>query len=336
MKPLGSLRSLKLKLGLVILVAIIVAAATTVIAVNAGLPSLVGAAGGVVLALGVTQLLARGTTAPLREMSAVARAMARGERGRPVQVTTADEVGELAQAFNRMTEEIAETDRLRREFVANVSHELRTPIAALQAVLENVVEGVSEADPATLDTMLAQTRRLGRLVTQLLDISRMEAGEQPFDIRPFKLSEVLDRAARETRLHAPPDVAFSIDAPGDPVVAGDPERVQQVVLNLLENAVRFSPRPGVIALRAASDGIQVRLAVEDDGPGIAGDDLERVFERFQSGDGATGRVHGRGGAGLGLAISRWIVELHGGSIHVEQREPHGARFVVTLPTVAGG
>ncbi len=333
MRPLRSLRSLKLKLGLVILVAIVVAAATTVIAVRAGLPSLVGAAGGIALALAIAQLLAHGTTAPLREMSAVARAMAHGERGLPVSVTTADEVGELAQAFNRMTEEIAETDRLRREFVANVSHELRTPIAALQAVLENVVEGVSEPDRATLDTMLAQTRRLGRLVTQLLDISRMEAGEQPFDIRPFKLREVLERAARETRLHAPPDVAFSIDAPGDPVVAGDAERVQQVVLNLLENAVRFSPRPGVIALRAASDGITVRLAVEDDGPGIPADDLARVFERFQSGDGTC--AHGRGGAGLGLAISRWIVELHGGTIHAEQRDPHGARFVVTLPSVVG-
>lgn len=336
MTPLGSLRSLKLKLGLVILVAIVVTAATTVIAVRAGLPSLVGAAAGIALALGAAQLLARGTTAPLREMAAVARAMAHGERGRPVQVTTADEVGELAQAFNRMTEEIAETDRLRREFVANVSHELRTPIAALQAVLENVVEGVSEADPATLDTMLAQTRRLGRLVTQLLDISRLEAGEQPFDIRAFKLSEVLDRAARETRLHAPADVAFSIDAPGEPIVAGDPERVQQVVLNLLENAVRFSPRPGVIAMRAESDGVRVRLVVEDDGPGIAPDELGRVFERFHSAaDGAGGGPRRRGGAGLGLAISRWIVELHGGTIHAEQREPHGARFVVTLPTVVG-
>ncbi|MGH2920241.1 MAG: HAMP domain-containing sensor histidine kinase, partial [Solirubrobacteraceae bacterium] len=274
--------------------------------------------------------------APLREMAAVASAMARGERGRPVSVTTDDEVGELARAFNRMTEELAETDRLRRDFVANVSHELRTPIAALQAVLENVVEGVSEPDVATLNTMLAQTRRLGRLVTQLLDLSRLEAGEQPFDIRPFGLREVLEIAARETRLHAPPDVAFSIDADSDALVAGDAERVQQVVMNLLENAVRFSPRPGMITMRAAREGTRVRLEVSDDGPGIEPDKLERVFERFHSADGAARDGAGTGsGAGLGLAISRWIVELHGGTIHAEQRDPQGARIVVTLPTVVG-
>ncbi|MDQ3676955.1 MAG: ATP-binding protein [Actinomycetota bacterium] len=334
MRPLGSLRSLKLKLGLVILVAIVVTAATTIIAVRAGLPSLVGAAGGIALALGCAQLLAHGTTAPLREMAAVAGAMARGERGRPVRVTTADEVGELARAFNRMTEELAETDRLRRDFVANVSHELRTPIAALQALLENAVERVSEPDPATLNAMLVQTRRLGRLVTQLLDLSRLEAGEQPFDIRPFELREVLEGAAHATRLHAPPDVAFSIDADSRPLVAGDPERVQQVVMNLLENAVRFSPRPGVVAMRATRDAGRVRLEVSDDGPGIAADELELVFERFHSGDGAR-RDGGGSGAGLGLAISRWIVELHGGTIHAEQRDPRGARIVVTLPTVVG-
>jgi signal transduction histidine kinase len=333
MRPLRSLHSLKLKLGLVILVAIIVTAVTTVVVVRAGLPSLVGAAAGIALALGCAQLLARGTTAPLREMAAVASAMARGERGRPVSVTTDDEVGELARAFNRMTEELADTDRLRRDFVANVSHELRTPIAALQAVLENAVEGVSEPDQATLDTMLGQTRRLGRLVTQLLDLSRLEAGEQPFDIRPFKLREVLEVAARESRLHAPADVAFLIDADSNPVVAGDPERVQQVVMNLLDNAIRFTPRPGVIEMRAARENGSVRLEVSDDGPGIAADELERVFERYHSGAGP-GR-DGAGGSGLGLAIARWIVELHGGTIHAEQRDPQGARMVVTLPAVAG-
>jgi signal transduction histidine kinase len=233
-----------------------------------------------------------------------------------------------------MTEELAETDRLRRDFVANVSHELRTPIAALQAVLENAVEGVSEPDPATLNTMLAQTRRLGRLVTQLLDLSRLEAGEQPFDIRPFKLRDVLEGAALETRLHAPPDVAFSIDADGEPVVAGDPERVQQVVMNVLENAVRYSPRPGVIAMRATREDGRVRLEVSDDGPGIDTGELEQVFERFHSGDGAP--RGGGSGAGLGLAISRWIVELHGGTIHAEQGDERGARIVVTLPAVKEG
>jgi signal transduction histidine kinase len=329
MRPLHALHSLKLKLGIVIVAAVLVTAVATIVAVRLlGLPSIVGAAAGILLALGCVQLLARGTTAPLREMAAAATAMARGEHGRQVAVTSNDEVGELARAFNRMTAELAETDRLRRDLVANVSHELRTPIGALQALLENVVDGVSEPDPETLRTMLAQTRRLGRLVTQLLDLSRLEGGEQPFDIRPFPVRDVLENTAREARLHAPESVVFSIDAPAGLRAAGDPERIHQVVMNLVDNAVRYSPRPGHVALRASRSGHAVTLEVEDEGPGIPEDELERVFERFYRGD---GRESDGGGAGLGLAIARWIVELHGGTIRAERREPHGSHMVVTLP-----
>ncbi len=325
---LRSLPSLKLKLGIVIVAAVLITAVATLIAVRwLGLPSVVGAAAGVALALAAVQVLAAGTIAPLREMAAVATAMARGERGREVVVTARDEVGELARAFNRMTAELAQTDRLRRDLVADVSHELRTPLGALQAVLENLVDGVGEPDPETLRTLLAQTRRLGRLVTQLLDLSRLEAGEQPFDIRPFAVREVLEAAAREARLHAPADVVFSIDAPASLEVAGDPERIQQVVLNLLENGARHASRPGHVAMRAAAAGGVVTLEVEDDGPGIASDELELIFERFYRGD----ERREDGGAGLGLAIARWIAEVHGGTIRAERREPHGSRLVVTLP-----
>ncbi len=328
--PLGSLSSLKLKLGIVIVAAVWVTAVSTIVAVRwLDLPPIVGAAAGIVLALACVQVLARGTTKPLREMAAVATAMARGEHGREVAVTSCDEVGELAHAFNRMTAELAETDRLRRDLVANVSHELRTPIGALQAVLENVVDGVSEPDPETLRTMLAQTRRLGRLVTQLLDLSRLEAGDQPFDMRPFEIGDVLHGAAREARLHAPEDVVFSIDVEDGLRADGDPERIHQVVMNLVDNAVRYSPRPGHVALRACRQDRVVRVEVDDDGPGIPHDDLERVFERFYRGDGRRGADGG--GAGLGLAIARWIVELHGGTIRAERREPHGSHMVVTLP-----
>ena len=330
MRPLHALRSLKLKLGIVIVAAVFITAAATVAGVRwLGLPSVVGAGAGMALALACVQLLAHGTTKPLREMAAVASAMARGEHGRQVAVTSNDEVGELARAFNRMTAELAETDRLRRDLVANVSHELRTPLGALQAVLENVVDGVSEPDPETLRTMLAQTRRLGRLVSQLLDLSRLEAGEQPFDIRPFAPRDILESAAREARLHAPEDVVFSVDAPGSLTAQGDPERIHQVVVNLVENAVRHSPRPGRVALSATPGGEHtVTLTVDDEGPGIPPGERERVFERFYRGDGRGGDG---GGAGLGLAIARWIVELHGGTIRAEPREPHGSHMVVTLP-----
>ena len=328
--PLQRLPSLKLKLGIVIVAAVWITAVATVVAVRwLGLPSFVGAAAGVALALACVHVLARGTTRPLREMAAVASAMARGEHGRQVAVTSGDEVGELARAFNRMTAELAETDRLRRDLVANVSHELRTPLGALQAVLENVVDGVSEPDPETMRTMLAQTRRLGRLVTQLLDLSRLEAGEQPFQMRPFPVRDVLDSAAREARLHAPEDVVFSVEAPAWLQAQGDPERIQQVVTNLLDNAVRFSPRPGEVSVRASAGGDHtLTLEVDDEGPGIPEGDRERVFERFYRGG---GRGADGGGAGLGLAIARWIVDMHGGTIRAEPREPHGSHMVVTLP-----
>jgi signal transduction histidine kinase len=331
MRPLQSLSSLKLKLGIVIVAAVWVTAVATIVAVRwLDLPSIVGAGAGIVVALACVQVLARGTTKPLREMASVATAMARGEHGREVAVTSSDEIGELARAFNRMTAELAETDRLRRDLVANVSHELRTPIGALQAVLENVVDGVSDPDPETLRTMLAQTRRLGRLVAQLLDLSRLEAGEQPFDMRPFALRDLLESAAREARLHAPEDVVFSIDAPATLQVDGDPERIHQVVMNLIDNAVRYSPQPGRVSLRAAPDGDDtITVEVDDEGPGIAEDELERVFERFYRGDGRHGPDGG--GAGLGLAIARWIVDLHGGTIRAERREPRGSHMVVTLP-----
>src|SRR5262245_5934456 len=143
------------------------------------------------LALLTTQILAHGMTRPLREMTAAARAMARGDYTRRVRATSRDEVGELARAFNLMASDLAAADQHRREVIANVSHELRTPISALQAVLENVVDGVAEPDPATMRTALAQTQRLGRLVSELLDLSRIDAGAHRLDVETFPVGPFL-------------------------------------------------------------------------------------------------------------------------------------------------
>jgi signal transduction histidine kinase len=228
--------------------------------------------------------------------------------------------------------------------VANVSHELRTPIAALQAVLENLVDGVEDPDPQTFRTMLAQVERLGRLVTQLLDLSRLESGAVPLDWSEFDVKPVLEHAVREQQLHAPGvDVAVVVETPGL-TADGDPERVHQVVANLLENAVRYTPTGGRVEVRArgaandrsfgngSTPSSTVTIEVCDDGPGIAEVEEGRVFERFYRTD--TARASSDGGAGLGLAIAQWIVDLHGGDIHPERREPHGCRMVVTLPGAA--
>jgi signal transduction histidine kinase len=332
-RPLDTVPSLKIKLGAVIAFAVAVTVFVYWLCLKAGVwPSVSGIIAGSV-ALVMVRFLARGMTSPLREMSDAARAMAKGNYDNRVTATSRDEVGELARAFNRMAAELAETDRVRRDLVANVSHELRTPIAALQAVLENLIDGVEDPDPHTFRTMLAQVERLGRLVTQLLDLSRLESGVVPLDRSEFDVQPVLEHAVREQQLHAPGvDVDVVVETPGL-TADGDPERVHQVVANLLENAVRYTPSGGRVEVRARraanGRGPAVTIEVCDEGPGISEVEETRVFERFYRAD--TARASSDGGAGLGLAIAQWIVDLHGGDIHPERREPHGCRMVVTLP-----
>jgi RNA polymerase sigma factor (sigma-70 family) len=163
-------------------------------------------------------------TSPLREMAAAASEMAKGNYERRVRSSSRDEVGELARAFNQMAADLAETDRVRRDLVANVSHELRTPITALQVLLENLVDGVAEPEPETFLTMLTQVERLGRLVKQLLDLSRLESGAVPLERTAFRVEPLLAHAVREQRLHAPEiDVSIAVDSP-DLTADGDPER----------------------------------------------------------------------------------------------------------------
>ncbi len=329
-RPLDPLPSIKIKLSALIVGAVSITVFVFWFALRIlGLwPSVSGIAAAVV-ALVLVRFVARGLTTPLREMAAATQAMAKGDYSRRVTDTSRDEIGGLARSFNRMAAELGETDRVRRDLVANVSHELRTPLTALQATLENIVDGVATADPDTLLTMLAQVERLGRLVVQLLDLSRLEAGTVPLDRQDFAVAPVLEHAVREQKLHAPGVVIeMNVDEPGLEA-DGDPERVHQVVANLLENAVRHSPAGGAVEVRARRSPSGVTIEVIDEGPGIPVQEASRVFERFYRADSA--RASSDGGAGLGLAIARWIVDLHGGEIHPEQREPHGCRMVVTLP-----
>ena len=329
-RPLDPLPSIKIKLSALIVGAVSVTVFVFWFALRVlGLwPSVSGIAAAVV-ALVLVRFVARGLTTPLREMAAATQAMAKGDYSRRVTDTSRDEIGGLARSFNRMAAELGETDRVRRDLVANVSHELRTPLTALQATLENIVDGVATADPDTLLTMLAQVERLGRLVVQLLDLSRLEAGTVPLDRQDFAVAPVLEHAVREQKLNAPGVVIeMNVDEAGLEA-DGDPERVHQVVANLLENAIRHSPAGGSVEVRARRSASGVTIEVIDEGPGIPDQEASRVFERFYRADSA--RASSDGGAGLGLAIARWIVDLHGGEIHPEQREPHGCRMVVTLP-----
>jgi len=328
-RPLDPLPTLKLKLAVVILAAVAVTVIVFYIGVHEGVwPSVAGVFAGFV-ALGVVWLLARGMTSPLREMVDATEAMARGDFSKRITATSHDEIGTLARSFNQMAAELAETDRMRRDLVANVSHELRTPITALQAQLENIVDGVASADTEVLRTMLAQVGRLGRLVQQLLDLSRLESGTLPLDRDLFEVEPMLEHALRDSRTNAN-GVRIDVEVvpPGFRLEA-DAERLHQVIVNLVENARRFSPPNGCVLVRALALPSGARFEVVDEGPGINDGDATRVFERFYRSDPA--RSSAAGGAGLGLAIARWIVGLHGGEIHVERNEPHGCRMVATIP-----
>ncbi|MFD0683580.1 HAMP domain-containing sensor histidine kinase [Actinomadura fibrosa] len=335
-RPLDPLRSIKVKFGVVVVVTACVAVLIVLWGYPLGFRARQTMPVGVLISLVVIQLLAHGMTAPLREMTAAARAMARGDYSRRVRATSRDEVGELAQAFNRMAADLAEVDRQRREFVANVSHELRTPISALRAVLENVADGVTPAAPDVLDSALEQTERLGRLVTQLLDLSRADAGAAALDLDRLDIAAfIADVTAEAAASH--PDVTFTSDvAPGLHATA-DRDRLHQVVANLLDNAARHGPpgRPVTVTARQGGTPGGLVLEVADEGPGIPREERERVFERFSRGA-ASGPRAGTpgGGTGLGLAIARWATDLHGGEITVLDT-PGGCRIRVALPPQPG-
>ncbi|HMG41136.1 MAG TPA: ATP-binding protein [Acidimicrobiales bacterium] len=328
-RPLDRIGSIKLKLGLTIALGVFVSSAVSVVGLRWHWPVWVRLSISMVIALALVQVLTRGMTSPLREMAAAARNMAEGNwRGR-VTDTSADEVGELARAFNAMAAELAVVDRMRKDLIANVSHELRTPISALQARLENMVDGVEAPDEDLLRSMLDQTERLGRLVAQLLDLSRLESGAVPLRRELLEVAPLLDAVAAEARLQAPGRAIETTVHPADLWVLADPDRVHQVLANLTDNALRHGPADRPVRLAAASADRHVVLTVSDEGPGIPDAEAERVFERFYRADSV--RPGSSGGAGLGLSIARWIVDLHGGDIRARANAPSGCSVVCRLP-----
>jgi two-component system sensor histidine kinase BaeS len=323
LRPLDPVGSIKTKLGILIVVTVSLASLTPLAAHAVGVRARYAIPVAIVLALVVTQLLARGMTSPLREMTAAAKQMARGRYGVRVTASSRDEVGELARAFNRMAADLEAVDRERRELVANVSHELRTPVSALHAVLENLVDGVATVNEETLRAALDQTSRLSRLVSDLLDLSRVDAGIAPLEREDVALAPFLAAAVEEARLHGRP-VTYAVDAGPAVGVHADRARLHQLVANLLDNAGRHSPPGGLVTAHARAQEGAVTIEVSDEGPGIAAEDRTTVFERFTTG-GA-----GDGSTGLGLAIARWVTGLHGGSIEVVDTTS-GCRIRATIP-----
>lgn len=341
--------SIKTKLGALVVVSVFITTVLMMIAVRTETELRFITVFSMIATLLITQFVAHSLTAPLDEMNTVARNISHGDYTSRVKgADRRDELGDLAQTINRMADDLEAQDLQRKELVANVSHELRTPIAGLRAVLENVVDGVSAADPETMRTALKQTERLGRLVETLLDLSRLDNGVVPLRKRRFEVWPYLSGVLKEANMvvsargglssgsgtHTRTDVHLHLDvSPPELTAHADPERIHQVVANLIDNAVKHSPPHGRVTVKARRGDYPESLDLEvlDEGPGIPQSEWHRVFERFNRG--GVPAPHGPGsdgGTGLGLAIARWAVDLHGGRIGVAESQ-RGCRIKVTLP-----
>ncbi|HSU01160.1 MAG TPA: ATP-binding protein, partial [Nocardioides sp.] len=322
--PLDAVSSLKTKLGLLVVASVVTAVLLTLLGSAADVSPWLVLPVSVALALGVTQLLAAGMVAPLLRMTEVSRAMARGDYSGRVRTSSTDEVGQLAAAFNRMAEDLATVDRERRDLIATVSHELRTPLTAMTALLENLADGVVPPDATHLDAALEQAQRLGSLVDDLLQLSRLEAGVVELDRHHLPLRGLVEESVAQVTSAGRPG-AFEVAVPAGVSVLGDPARLRQLLVNVLDNAGRHAPARTPVHVAGGSEPSGWWLEVTDDGGGVAPEDRERVFDRFGT-DGA-------GGTGLGLAVARWVAQLHGGTLRfLDPTTGRGARLRLEVPT----
>ena len=288
---------------------------------------IVGLVGAAFAALGVTLMMLRRVFAPVDALTKGARALASGRLDARVPVGGDDEVGELARAFNAMAEGLERNERARRNMVSDVAHELRTPLTNIRVQLEAVQDGVVEPDAKLFASLEEDAATLARLVDDLQQLSLAEAGQLRLELAEVNVSALLDVAAGAL---ARREKEVRIDAPQDLVIRGDARRLVQVLRNLIVNAVAHAR--SVIEVSAAREGDRVVIRVADDGPGIPAEHLDRIFDRFYRVDASRSRT--TGGAGLGLAIARELVELHGGTIHAANRLEGGAMLTVSLPFIS--
>ncbi len=310
----------------------------TAILVAAGL--IAGLTGALLLFSGLIASLRR----PLEDLVDASERLAGGDLSTRVAVGGLSETATLGNAFNEMAQQLEKDaaererlDRLKDEFVLTASHELRSPLTSVQGFAELLMlerERMTPKQVETVEIILDNCRHLGRLLNDLLDIARADAGRLALRREPTELAPLIDDAVRTMRAQteiAKQTLTEHLE-PGLPLVDVEPDRIRQILINLLTNAHEYSPEGASVQVSARPFGNEVEIAVSDNGPGIPDAQLEHIFERFVRGDaGLTQRV---GGTGLGLAISRSLVELHGGTIRVESTVGRGSTFSFRLPVAA--
>jgi signal transduction histidine kinase len=279
----------------------------------------------------LTLALSHRIVGPVEALTAAARKMEKGDLSQRVKVQSRDEVGELARAFNAMADGLARLEQLRRNMVTDVAHELRTPLSNIRGYLEALQDGLTRLSPALIDSLYEEAMLLNRLVDDLQELALAEAGQLKLVRRPVALAEIVEQVVSLFRSRAiAKGFTVRVDLPADlPAVDADPDRVGQILRNLLINALTYTPPGGEITVLARAVDSEIEVRVRDTGIGIASEHLPYVFERFYRAD--KSRTRTTGGAGLGLAIVKQLVEAHGGRVWVESKMEEGTTFTFTLP-----
>jgi histidine kinase len=295
---------------------------------------LLAAAAATAAAVAVSFFLSRGILAPLRAMALASRRISEGRYGERVQVSGEDELAEFGRSFNQMAADLEKVEAMRRRLIGDVAHELRTPLTAITGSMEGLVDGLLPPTAETFEQVHREAVRLNRLVNDLQELSRVESSAVPLDLQPMDLTELVRSDTRSlTRQYEEKGLKVSLEIPDSRVmVRADPQRVDQILTNLLGNAIQYTPQGGTMTISLVARTPWAEVTVQDTGMGILAEHLPHVFDRFYRVDPSRSRAHG--GSGIGLTIARHLVEAHGGRIWVESEgEDRGSRFGFTLPLV---
>ena len=285
----------------------------------------------VVVAL-VSVFFTRRVVTPLREMTLASQRIAKGHYDERVKVNGADELAELSDSFNKMAAQLEGAESMRRQFVGDVSQNLRTPLTAIKGYMEGLMDGVFPPEAETYQQIFAEADRLSRLVDDLQELSRVEAKAYTLELQPLNFSSFVDIAIKRLSLNARNrQVELRASIPADlPRIVADPDRITQVLTNLLGNAIAYTPAGGSVTITASKQAENVLVSIKDTGIGIAPEHLAHIFDRFYRVDKSRSRQAG-GGSGIGLTIARHLVEAQGGRIWVESAgEGQGSTFAFTL------
>jgi histidine kinase len=290
------------------------------------------------IAIAISALISQRVIAPVRDMMHASRQIAQGNYARRVAlptnrpITDLDEMGQLAHSFNQMAAQLEESDTLRRQLIGDVSHELTTPLTVIKGSMEGLIDGVLAPEPETFQQVYHEAARLQRIVTDLQELSRVEAGAYELHIQPVDLGALTNKITSQLR-HQYEDKGVQLHVhlpPGLIMAEIDPDRISQMLINLIGNALQYTPSGGQVDVTVQRKNNGALFTISDTGAGIAAEHLPHLFTRFYRVDKSRARVSG--GSGIGLTIARHLVEAHGGQIWAESDGPgRGSQFIFSLP-----